>query len=193
MGTRRAIFGGSFNPPHVGHQLVCTYVLATARPAIDVIWMVPTFHHPFGKVLASYDDRVAMCERAAAIFGGRVEVSRIEEELGGESYTLQTVKALHVRHPGDQVAVIIGADLLAEREQWHGWPELRTLTEFIVVGRSGSAPDHSGAAPVPELELPSVSSTDVRQRLGQHRSVDGLVPNNVAEYISGHGLYRAPL
>jgi nicotinate-nucleotide adenylyltransferase len=185
---RRAIFGGSFNPPHVGHQLVCAYVLATARPAVDVLWMVPTFHHPFGKSLAPYDDRVAMCERAAAIFGGRVEVSRIEEELGGESFTLHTVKAIRARYPDDEVAVVIGADLLGEREHWHGWPELQTLTDFIVVGRSGAFVE---SGPVqPELELPQVSSTDVRGRLANGRSVDGLVPTGVADYIVGRGLYR---
>src|SRR5262245_13785522 len=128
-----ALFGGSFNPPHVAHQLACAYVLASAR--VDELWMVPTFKHPFDKQLAPFADRVAMCERAAAIFGGKVKVSRIEGELGGDSYTLRTVKALAAQHPGDRFFLVIGSDLVAEREKWHGWPELKALVEFIVVGR----------------------------------------------------------
>src|SRR5438067_9380807 len=119
--VRIAIFGGSFNPPHVAHQLSCAYVLATARPSIDQVWMIPTWKHPFAKALAPYDDRVKMCEIAARIFDGNVVVSRIEEQLGGDSFTLHTVKALKKQHPEHQYALVIGADLVAERERWHGW------------------------------------------------------------------------
>jgi nicotinate-nucleotide adenylyltransferase len=180
---RVAIYGGSFNPPHLAHQLACTVVLATARPPVDELWMVPTFVHPFSKPLAPYEDRVAMCERAAQPFGGRVQVSRIEEELGGESYTLRTVKALQARAPADRFALVIGADLVAERERWHGWAELKTLVEFVVVGRAGEI-DTGG------LALPPVSSTDVRARVRRGEPVDALVAAPVADYIRARGLYR---
>jgi nicotinate-nucleotide adenylyltransferase len=178
--VRIAIFGGSFNPPHVAHQLVCTYVLATAR--VDRVLMIPTYKHPFDKQLAPYDDRVAMCERAASRFGGLVEVSRIEAELGGESYTLRTVRALAAARPHDQWVLVIGGDLVAEREKWHGWAELERLVEHVVVGRSGVA----GAA----VALPAVSSTDVRARAARGDAIDGLVDTAVAEYIRARGLYR---
>jgi nicotinate-nucleotide adenylyltransferase len=181
---RIALYGGSFNPPHVAHQLSCAYVLATARPRVDQVWMIPTFHHPFAKVLAPYADRVAMCERAAPVFAGRVLVSRIEEELGGESYTLNTVKALRARHPDHQFALVIGADLVAERERWHGWPELKTLIEFIVVGRQGQ-PD-VGAA----LDLPPVSSTELRALVARGETVDGWMDAGVVDYIRERGLYQ---
>jgi len=179
-----ALFGGSFNPPHVSHQLLCAYVLGTATPVVDAVWMIPTFKHPFDKVLAPYADRVEMCRRLAAIFGGRVEVSQIEEELGGESYTLNTVKALRERHPQTEFSLVIGADLVAERERWHGWPELSTLIAFIVVGRQGSGVD------APGLDLPAVSSTDVRERLATGRPTDSLVPTTVRAYIDEKRLYR---
>jgi nicotinate-nucleotide adenylyltransferase len=181
--VRIAIFGGSFNPPHVAHQLACAYVLATARPRVERLWMLPTFKHPFVKRLAPFDDRVAMCERAARVFDGRVEVSRVEEELGGDSYTLRTMKALIARHPAHEFALVIGADLIAERQRWHGWAELSTLVPFLVVGRAG-------AAGGPELALPSVSSTDVRARLAGGRSIEGLLDVDVADYIAERGLYR---
>jgi nicotinate-nucleotide adenylyltransferase len=178
---RVAIFGGSFNPPHVAHQLAMTCVLATARPRVDELWMVPTFKHPFDKQLAPFDDRVRMCELAARPFGA-VRVSRVEEELGGESFTLHTIKALRARHPEAELALVIGADLVAERERWHGWRELEALVPFIVVGREGQV-DAGG------LKLPAVSSTLVRERLARGDSVEGLVAAEVIDYITTKKLY----
>jgi nicotinate-nucleotide adenylyltransferase len=194
---RIALFGGSFNPPHVAHQLACAYVLATARPRVDELWMVPTFKHPFDKQLAPFADRVAMCERAAQPFQ-QVKVSRVEEELGGESYTLRTVEELKRRHPDDQFALVIGADLVAERERWHGWPKLKTLIEFIVVGRGGygerglgSPPKDGGAeGPVSVVHLPPISSTDVRRRIAGGEACDSFVDAAVLDYIREKGLYR---
>jgi nicotinate-nucleotide adenylyltransferase len=179
---RVAIYGGSFNPPHVAHQLAMTCVLATARPRVDQLWMVPTFKHPFDKQLAPFDDRVRMCELAARPFA-HARVSRIEEELGGESYTLRTVQALRARHPEHELALVIGADLVGERERWHGWRELSALVPFIVVGREGQR--ETGG-----LKLPAVSSTIVRQRLSAGESVEGLVAAEVIDYIAHRRLYR---
>ncbi len=179
---RVALFGGSFNPPHVAHQLVCTYVLATARPAVDQVWMNPTFVHPFGKQLAAYEDRVTMCQRAATLFGGRVVVSRIESELEGESYTVRTVRELMKRHPEHGFALVIGADLLKQRERWRDWPALSQLVPQIIVGRA----NHQGG----EVELPAISSTEIRRRVAVAESIDALVPLGVVDYIAEHGLYR---
>src|ERR1041384_419210 len=96
---RIALFGGSFNPPHVGHQLAALYVLETA--AVDELWFVPAFRHPFDKPLADFEDRMTMCQRAAAALGPRVRVSDIERALGGPSRTLRTVQTLVQRHPAD--------------------------------------------------------------------------------------------
>ena len=177
---RVAIYGGSFNPPHLAHQLALTCVLATAQ--VDEVWMVPTFKHPFEKQLAPFEDRLRMCELAAARFHG-VRVSRIEEELGGDSYTLRTMKALKERHPDHRFSLVIGADLVAERERWHGWPELKELVPFVVVGRQGS-PEAGGIA------LPAVSSTIVRRRMREGEPVDTLVAADVLDYIRARGLYR---
>jgi nicotinate-nucleotide adenylyltransferase len=177
---RVAVYGGSFNPPHVAHQMALAYVLATA--GVDEVWMVPTFKHPFDKQLVAFSDRATMCELAASPFKA-VRVSRVEEELGGESYTLRTMRALKERHPDHRFSLVIGADLVAERERWHGWAELKELVPFIVVGREGS-PSAGGIA------LPAVSSTIVRQRLGGGEPVDALVAGAVLDYIRARGLYR---
>ena len=93
---RVAVFGGSFNPPHVGHVLGVVYALSTAP--IDEVLVVPVYQHPFAKDLAPFADRLAMCRLA---FGWlpRVTVSTVEEELGGESRTLRTVEHLRADHP----------------------------------------------------------------------------------------------
>jgi nicotinate-nucleotide adenylyltransferase len=180
---RVALFGGSFNPPHLAHQLAITCVLTTTRPPVDELWMVPTFKHPFAKSLAPFFDRVRMCELAAVPFGARVRVSQIEAELGGDSFTLRLVKALQQRHPEHQFALVIGADLVADRERWHGWAELRTLVPFIVVGRQGNS-DTGGVA------LPPISSTDIRARIAAQQPVDDCIAVEIVDYIRAGGLYR---
>ncbi len=181
---RVALFGGSFDPPHVGHQMAMLYVLATAR--VDRLLMVPCFRHPFDKRLRAYEHRLAMARLAAEPFDGRVEVSDVERRLGGESRTLNTVKALYAERPGIRIGVVIGADLLGERERWWGYPELMRLVDFIVVGRAGHVAPDAGAP----VALPDVSSTEIRARLARGESVKGLVPSAVLDYIAAQGLYR---
>jgi nicotinate-nucleotide adenylyltransferase len=179
---RVALFGGSFNPPHVAHQLVALYALET-RP-IDELWFVPCFQHPFEKSLEPFADRLRMCELAAAALGPRVKVTDVEGRLGGASVTLRTVRELGAQHPGTKFSLIIGADLQAETASWYGAEELRQLVSFIVIGRSGYA---DGGA----LAMPAVSSTEVRARLAQGRAVDDVVPRAVLDYIRQRKLYGA--
>src|ERR1700710_25515 len=109
---RIALYGGSFNPPHLGHELAAFYVLETAN--VDQLWFVPCFQHAFEKALQPFEDRFRMCELAAAALGPRARVSDIERELGQASRTLRTLRALEARHPGDTFVEVIGADLVAE-------------------------------------------------------------------------------
>jgi nicotinate-nucleotide adenylyltransferase len=135
------LFGGSFNPPHVAHALVGLYALETQ--GLDELWLVPTWRHAFGKQLASYDDRVAMCERVAAALGPRARVSRVEEIVararGGESRTLHTLEHLASAEPARQFRLVIGADILAETASWLGWDEVCRRAPPIVIGRGGVA------------------------------------------------------
>jgi nicotinate-nucleotide adenylyltransferase len=195
---RVAVFGGSFDPPHIGHVLACQYVIA--MHPVDEVWMVPCFRHPFQKRTTDYAHRVRMCELAAATLGPRCKVSTIEEELGGAGYTLHLVRALRSRYPEHELSLVIGADLVPERERWFGAHELALLVPFIVLGRSlgrgaseGSGPkaastfrDHRHAEAV---DLPEVSSTRVRDALREGRSPSGWVPAAVLSYIETHRLY----
>jgi nicotinate-nucleotide adenylyltransferase len=186
-----AIFGGSFNPPHVAHQMVALFVVETMP--VDELWFAPTWKHPFAKQLADYEDRIAMCERVAAALGPRVAVSRIEEEVARQpgfvsSRTLHTIEALIARHPGTQFRLVVGADILGETDKWHRWDELVRLAPPIVIGRAGHpAPPE---ALVTGLEMPEVSSTEVRARLGRGESALPLVPRSVMGYIAERRLYQ---
>lgn len=181
--TTVAVFGGSFNPPHIAHQMVCLYVLETE--SVDQILIVPTFRHPFEKQLAPFSDRVEMCQAMAAPFGTRAVVSTLEAELGGEaSLTLRTLEALAARMPGVGLRLVIGADILAETPKWYRWNDVAALAPPLVVGRSGFPGDT-------EVELPAVSSTRIRSKLSAGESARGLVPRTVLQLIEMKGLYRA--
>ena len=187
---RVALFGGSFNPPHVAHQLVALYVLET-QP-IDELWFVPTYAHPFGKQLAAYDHRVAMCERAAAPLGPRACTSRAEAELAARpgfvtSHTIDLVDYLAAQ--GHQLRLVVGSDILGDAASWHRWDEVVARAPLIVVGRGGHAlPQGSIATPV---TMPEISATHVRDLLARGASdVSGLVPREVLRYIAQHTLYK---
>lgn len=179
-----AVFGGSFNPPHVAHVLASALVLTTHE--IDRLLVVPTFQHPFPKALAPYDDRVTMCELAMAWLP-RVEVSRVEAELGGESRTLRTLEHLAAKHPDWKMRLVIGADILLESTKWFAFDRICALAPPIVLGRTGIV----GAA-APEPLLPDVSSTEVRSMIAEGRAneLELLVPRDVLAHISAKALYR---
>jgi nicotinate-nucleotide adenylyltransferase len=177
---RVALFGGSFNPPHVAHQLAALYVLETQ--AVDELWFVPCFKHPFDKALAPFEDRFAMCKLAAAALGARARASDIEQRLGGESRTLRTVKVLRDSHPHTAFALVVGGDLVPELDTWYGADELVRLAPYIVVSRGG----HGAAAGLP---MPALSSTEVRERIARGADVSALLPRTVVDYIRQRKLY----
>jgi nicotinate-nucleotide adenylyltransferase len=178
------IFGGSFNPPHIAHVLAATAVVSL-HP-LDRLVVVPTFMHPFAKSLAPFADRVAMCEIAMGALPN-VEISRIEEELGGESKTLRTLERLAELHPDWKMRLVMGADLVVEAPKWHGFDKIEKLAPPLILGRVGIT--YPGC---PHPILPSASSTEVRDLL-VHGSTDRareIVPHAVLDYIRAHGLYE---
>ncbi len=179
-----AVFGGSFNPPHVAHVLACAYVLSTRE--LDRLLVLPTYQHPFAKSLAPFEDRVAMCDKAMG-WMPRVEVSRVEAELGGESRTLRTLEHLHAAHPDWAMRLVMGADLIVESPKWFGFDAIKKLAPPLVLGRAGVSFE---GAPAPVL--PAISSTFVRERLAakDFTALAELVPMEVLAHIRARGLYR---
>jgi nicotinate-nucleotide adenylyltransferase len=183
------VFGGSFNPPHVAHVLAATYVLSVG--AIDRLLVVPTFQHPFAKALAPFEDRIEMCEIAVGWLP-RIEVSRVEAELGGESRTLRTLEHLKGAHPDWALRLVMGADLVVESRKWHGFEQIKTIAPPLVLGRVGVDVSSTSlsATSLPQV-LPALSSTEVRAKLAAKawEELSPLVPRNVLVYIRAHGLY----
>jgi len=177
------LYGGSFNPPHIGHSLVCHYLLQTTP--LEAIWLIPTGRHAFHKTLAPFEVRVSLCERLAGPFGNRVQVCDIERYGSGASYTIDTVRTLQHQHPEHSFEWILGADILGETHKWKDFDLLQELVRFRVLGRQGFPGGDT-------LAMPEVSSTNIRERLARGLSVEALVPTGVLELIQNLGLYRAP-
>lgn len=194
-GRRVAIFGGSFNPPHVAHLLAAAYALSVAP--IDLVLVIPVYRHPFAKELAPFEERLSMCRLALGWLPG-VEVSEVERELGGESLTLRTLEHLAAVHPTWAMRLLVGADVLADLPRWHRFDRIAELAPPLVLGRVGVAPGPraslAGVAEIPsapEPVLPGVSSTEIRSALaaGDLDAVRGRVPRAVLDHIAERGLY----
>lgn len=179
------MYGGSFNPPHIGHQMLALYLKEGL--GAQQVWWVPSFQHPFGKPLTSYEHRVAMCELLAEPLGPSVQVSRAERELGGSGRTYDLLCYLIERYPQRRFALAVGSDILQETDKWHRWADITSMVQVVVVGRQGYPMPEEQTPPV---YLPEISSTEIRRRLRQGLSVEGWVPISAMEYIRQHNLYQ---
>jgi nicotinate-nucleotide adenylyltransferase len=188
---RLGIFGGTFDPPHIGHMV--TAVNVRHELALDRVLIVVN-NVPWQKVgsrpISPVEDRLAMVEAAVADVDG-LEASRIEIDSGGVSYTADTLAALAA--PGRELFLILGADAAAGLPTWDRSDEVRRLATIVAVERPGVVE----ATPLPgwcwlTVEVPSleVSSTDLRQRVVDGRPLDYLVTREVADCIEARGLYR---
>jgi nicotinate-nucleotide adenylyltransferase len=180
-----ALLGGSFDPPHIGHVLMASWALCLDE--VQEVWLLPTFIHPFGKSLSAYDARCEMCEAAIAHLGPAARVERIEQELGGVSYTVRTLEALSHRDPDVSWRWVGGADTWNQRHTWREWDRLETMVEPLIIGREGApTPAPFTTAPV----LPDISSSEIRSRVAADEDIGGLVPVEVLQMIQRRGLYR---
>jgi len=178
-----ALLGGSFNPPHVGHLMAALYVRECV--GADEVWLVPTFHHPFGKETVAYEHRVAMCEIAARDFGPWLKVSRAEADVHGEGRTIELLEHLLPRHPGTKFRLIIGSDIVADLPKWKAWDRIQQLVSITVLHRSGyPSPGTVGPA------LAQVSSTEIRMRLNLGDEPFDLVPRAVLDYARTQRLFK---
>ena len=191
---RIGILGGTFDPPHVGH--VVAAAAAIWELDLDKVLLM-TANIPWQKVatrsVTSAPDRLAMVTLLVEGMA-KVEVSTLELDRGGDSYTSDTVEELLARHPGAELFVIVGSDVAAQLGSWKKTDALKANATIVVYDRPGSV----GASPpegwsfrridVPQL---AVSSTDIRTRLGDGRPIDGMVPPTVLRYIADRGLYDA--
>jgi nicotinate-nucleotide adenylyltransferase len=163
---------------------------------LDRLVFVPAAQAPLksGAVRASAEARLAML-RAAVGGDARFEISDYEVRKGGMSYTIETARFFHAKHPGDELAWVIGGDQVERLHLWREIGELVKLVEFIVLARPGWADVERSDIPGLRLRrceghLVEIGSTEIRARVGAGLPVDYLLPHKTVEYIRETGLYR---
>jgi nicotinate-nucleotide adenylyltransferase len=181
--VRLALIGGSFNPPHVGHLLAATYVRAT-QP-VDEVWLLPAFHHPFGKEMVAFEHRLRMCEAVSGDAGGWLRASGVEREVGKEGWTVDTLEHLRRTRPADELTWVIGSDILPDLPRWKRFDRIQELARVLVLYRAGHPAPEAVGPPLAE-----VSSTQIRRMLEAGEDPGTLVPRAVLAYARSHGLYR---
>ena len=186
-----AIYGGSFDPIHVGHIAVISYTMAVLNP--DELWVMPCWDHAFGKELTSFQHRYGMTALAVHdIFADKVRVRPCEQDYQTR-YTIDLVEALRRDGEEGQFHLVVGEDAYNERHKWHRWDDLISKVFVFPVGRMGAGgvsemfPDSSPVRP----RMPEVSSSEIRRQIaaGQHRTVAPMLPATVLQYIKKHRLY----
>jgi len=189
--VRVGVFGGSFDPPHVGHLLLASD--AAEALALDRLVWVPAAVQPLkgGRTAAPADVRLEMVE--AAVAGDpRFAVSAIEIERGGLSYTVDTLADFAAAYPTAARFLVIGMDSLATFDRWREPERIMALAEVAVMQRASDAPPPAvppGVRVVTARRV-DVSSTEVRARVREGRSIRGFVPDAVARLIERAGLYQ---
>ena len=193
---RIGILGGTFDPPHNGHA-------AAARAALDALGLdrllLVVANDPWQKSgqrdISPAADRLALTEALAAAVPG-TEVSRLEIDRGGPSYSVDTAEAVRAEAAGrgrrSELFLVVGADLVDELETWHRAGDLKALVTLAVVSRpTSAAPAVPPGWRVVRLDGPreTVSSSEVRDRILAGDPVEGLVPGGVIRCIQRRGLY----
>lgn len=195
-----AVLGGTFDPPHNGH-------LALARGVLDALGLPRLLLMPAGDPHFKQGAQLTPARHRAAMAGllaqedSRIELSMIEVERPGITYTADTLEQLAAQHPGTQLCFIIGGDCLGHVMRWRRAEDIARLCTLIAVERPGysfaqgrAALESCGLPFKAEylcLDTPDVSSTQLREHAGRGEPLEGLVPAGVADYIYAHGLYGA--
>lgn len=191
---RLGIFGGTFDPPHVGHLV--TAVNVRHALALDRVLLVVA-HDPWQKegtrVISPAPDRLALVEAAVHGVSG-LEASDLELRRGGPSFSADTLAEIHAQDPTRELFLVVGSDAAAGLATWERLDEVRRLAELVIVDRPGTDPTYelppgfnARRVEAPRLE---VSSTDLRARVVDGRPLDYLLTPAVIASIEQRHLYR---
>ncbi len=188
---RLGIYGGTFDPPHLGHLL--PVLDAAEQLGLDGVRFVPAAIQPLkvGRATASPADRLAMTERLVAGTPG-FTVDPAEIGRPGLSFTVDTLAGVSAELPGAALFLLLGADAYALFDQWRDPDGVRALATIAVLVRGDGAPVPRERPGVQMLQSRRVdiSSTELRARVRDGRTIRGFVPDAVADYIAEHRLYR---
>ncbi|MBF0110147.1 MAG: nicotinate (nicotinamide) nucleotide adenylyltransferase [Magnetococcales bacterium] len=215
MSRRVGIFGGAFNPPHLGHLRAALEVLETLN--LEKVLLVPSGRHPFKgeDLLAPPHHRMAMTGLACTGVPG-LEACDIEVTRSGVAYTIDTLSDLALRHPGVDPVFLMGSDLIDELHLWKSWQRLLDIAHVCLMTRPGGSGTHDDGPAMEWLQrhecrdlelfardhprrfgyvrvsIPplAISSSEIRRRIRSGRSIRFLTTDQVVDYIDHHRLYR---
>lgn len=177
-GPRIALFGGSFDPPHLGHVLAACYARIVAE--VDEVWVLPVARHAYSKPISPWEQRWRLCQVA---FAGLPFVHLRDDELANaDGYTIDLIERLRTQHPTHRWLLLGGTDTARDLLNWHRGSDLVELIEVIPVPRRGYD-DHPAA-------LPEISSSLIRERTKRGEPIDDLVAPAVARLMETHRWYR---
>ena len=198
--TAVGILGGTFNPPHLAH-MVCASEARWQLPLESVI-LVPTGvppHKPMDDEPGAMH-RLQMCRLAVGGHREWLEVSAIEINRDGPSYTVDTLAEIHATHPGDDLTFIVGGDMAWSLPDWHQPEAILELATVAVAERAGARREEvrarlagmAGADRISYIDVPrlDISSSALRRRVREGRPIDYLVADAVADYIDQRRLYQ---
>lgn len=192
---RVGIFGGAFDPPHIGHERLAA--LCSERLGLEELIIAPTFHSPHKPTpFTDYEHRLNMCR---AVFNKKIyTVSDIERQIGGEGYTIIMLRKLKEMYPkGTKFFLIIGGDMLFGFARWYRYESI--LKECTVTAAAREEDSYAdmleyaaelGHVKVLNLPVTEISSTEIRKRIERGESTEGLLSDSVSEYIKANGLYK---
>ena len=193
---RVGIFGGAFDPPHIGHIRLAQQ--CRERLGLEELLIVPSFHSPHKpSPNTDFEHRLEMCKRA---FQGKIyTVSDIERQIGGEGYTINTLRKIKENYPhGTKFFLIIGGDMLFYFDNWFRYESI--LKECNVVAAAREEDSYAdltekaaelGHVKVLNLPVTEISSTEIRNKLKSGEDTSELLTPETAEYIAENKLYRS--
>lgn len=189
---RVGLFGGRFDPPHLGHLLAAQGALEALE--LDELWFIPAKAPPHKPALASGRDRLQMLVLATRP-NPAFAVSELELRRDGPSYTFDTVTEIRRQRPRDTLFFITGVDAYADIASWHRARELVAAVNMVAVARPGYnledlEPAFRQRVRLLRTRLCEISSTEIRTRLRHRQSVRYLVPDPVETYLDRTALYR---
>ena len=188
--SKIGIFGGTFDPPHLGHLIIAQTAVEDLE--LDKILFVPAASppHKMDRLMAPASHRLAMLK--LAIKGNKkFEATALELQRGGISYTVDTLRSLNGRYPDAELFLLLGEDNYAEFHSWKSPEEIVRLASLVIYHRSGYGNVQGSRYPVTQLKgaLLEFSSTDIRKKAFRGQSIRYFVPQDVARYIKSKKLY----
>ncbi|CAN5660268.1 nicotinate-nucleotide adenylyltransferase [soil metagenome] len=188
---RIGVFGGTFDPPHLGHLIVASAAFETLR--LERILFVPAAvpPHKLGMVIATAEQRLEMVKVSVA-GDTRFEVDELELHRPGSSFTVDTLRTLRERHRGSELFFLLGADQLRELHTWRDPDEVSTLATLAVLSRGGDQLPEAGRYRFLPVAVPriDIAATEIRRKVQAGESIRYLVTERVREMIQDWGLYR---